>query len=117
MPLPWQHSFCHCRKMCLAHLHSKANISAKFHENWSKTEEVVRDARLATDRPTGLATDRPDRIGDRPPDRRHADSYIPPFTLRVCGMRGYNYTLRVCGGIIRALIYEDVSIIFMRALS
>ena len=38
MPLPWQHSFCHCRKMCLAHLHSKANISAKFHENWSKTE-------------------------------------------------------------------------------
>ena len=59
MPLPWQHSFCHCRKMCLAHLHSKANISAKFHENWSQTEEVVRDARLATDRPTGLATDRP----------------------------------------------------------
>ena len=54
MPLPWQHSFCHCRKMCLAHLHSKANISAKFHENWSKTEEVVRDARLATDRPTAV---------------------------------------------------------------
>ena len=59
MPLPWQHTFYHCQKMCLAHLHSKANISAKFHENWSKTEEVVRDARLATDRPTGLATDRP----------------------------------------------------------
>ena len=36
MPLPWQHSFCHCRKMCaLAHLHSKANKSLhKFHENW-----------------------------------------------------------------------------------
>ena len=78
MPLPWQHSFCHCRKMCLAHLHSKANISAKFHENWSKTEEVVRDARLATARP-------PDRIGDRPPDRRHADSYIPPLSLIVPG--------------------------------
>ena len=55
--------------MCLAHLHSKANISAKFHENWSKTEEVVRDARLATDRPTD-------------------DTLIPiypPYTLRVCG--------------------------------
>ena len=94
MPLPWQHSFCHCRKMCLAHLHSKANISAKFHENWSKTEEVVRDARLATARP-------PDRIGDRPPDRRHADSYIPP--LYTTCMRGYNYTLRVCGGIITSI--------------
>ena len=85
MPLPWQHSFCHCRKMCLAHLHSKANISAKFHENWSKTEEVVRDARLATARP-------PDQIGDRPPDQRHADSYIPP--LYTTCMR-----YRVCGGI------------------
>ena len=77
MPLPWQHSFCHCRKMCLAHLHSKANISAKFHENWSKTEEVVRDARLATNRPT-----------DRPPDRPPDDTLIPiypPYTLRVCG--------------------------------
>ena len=70
MPLPWQHSFCHCRKMCLAHLHSKANISAKFHENWSQTEEVVRDARLATDRPTGLATDRPTGLAtDRPTTR------------------------------------------------
>ena len=35
----------HCqKKMCLAHLHPKANICAKFHENWWKTEEVVRDA-------------------------------------------------------------------------
>ena len=58
MPLPWQHTFYHCQKMCLAHLHPKANICAKFHENWWKTEEVVRDARLATDRPT-VATDRP----------------------------------------------------------
>ena len=44
MPLPWQRTFCHCRKMCLAHLHPKANICAKFHENRSKTEEVVRHA-------------------------------------------------------------------------
>ena len=47
MPLPWQHTFCHCRKMCLAHLHPKTNICAKFHENRSKTEEVVRDARFS----------------------------------------------------------------------
>ena len=46
MPLPWQHTFYHCQKMCLAHLHPKANICAKFHENWWKTEEVVRDARF-----------------------------------------------------------------------
>ena len=30
----------------LAHLHPKANIWAKFHENRSKTEEVVHDARF-----------------------------------------------------------------------
>ena len=66
MPLPWQHSFCHCRNMCLAHLHPKAHICAKFHENWSKTEEVVRDARFATDRPT-----------TRPPDRPTDDTLIP----------------------------------------
>ena len=47
MLLPWQHTFCHCKKkMCLAHLHPKANICAKFHENWWKTEEVVHDARF-----------------------------------------------------------------------
>ena len=73
MPLPWQHTFYHCQKMCLAHLHPKANISAKFHENWSKTEEVVRDARLATDLPP-----------DRPPDDTLIPIY-PPYTLRVCG--------------------------------
>ena len=49
--LPWYavtiaHTFCHCPKICLAHLHPNANICAKFHENWSKTEEVVRDARF-----------------------------------------------------------------------
>ena len=33
------------KKMCLAHLHPKANICAKFLENWWKTEEIVRDAR------------------------------------------------------------------------
>ena len=38
MPLPWQHTFYHCQKMCLAHLHPKANICAKFHENWWKTD-------------------------------------------------------------------------------
>ena len=97
MPLPWQHSFCHCRKMCLAHLHSKANISAKFHENWSQTEEVVRDARLATDRPTGLATD---------------DTLIPiypPYTLRVCGMRGYNKAQPLPTGITipRSIPHQD----------
>ena len=36
--LPWQHTFCHCQKLCLAHLHPKANICAEFHENRSKTE-------------------------------------------------------------------------------
>ena len=46
VPLPWQHTFCHCQKLCLAHLHPKANICAEFHENRSKTEEVVRDARF-----------------------------------------------------------------------
>ena len=46
MQLPWQHTFYHCQKMCLAHLHPKANICAIFHENWWKTEEVVRDARF-----------------------------------------------------------------------
>ena len=48
MLLPWQHTFCHCQKMCLAHryVHPKANICAKFHENWWKTEEVVRGARF-----------------------------------------------------------------------
>ena len=94
MPLPWQHSFCHCRKMCLAHLHSKANISAKFHENWSKTEEVVRDARLATDRPTGLATDRP--TGLATDARRHADSYIPPlYTTCMRGINTINHTWKI----------------------
>ena len=67
--------------MCLAHLHPKTNICAKFHENRSKTEEVVRDARL---RPPARQTDRPTN-----------DTLIPKKKL----MRGYNYTLRVCGGI------------------
>ena len=30
LPLPWQHTFCHCRKMCLTHLHPKADICAEF---------------------------------------------------------------------------------------
>ena len=49
MPLPWQPTFGYCRKIRLAHLHPKAHMCAKFHGNRSKTEEVVRDARFATD--------------------------------------------------------------------
>ena len=30
MPLPWQHTFCHCPKLCPTHLHFKANMCAKF---------------------------------------------------------------------------------------
>ena len=87
MPLPWQHSFCHCRKMCIAHLHSKANISAKFHENWSKNWGSSSRRKIG-DRPPdriGRPTARPDW---RPTARRHADSYIPP--LYTTCMRGYN---------------------------
>ena len=47
MPLPWQHTFYHCQKMCLAHLHSQGkHLCSNCHENWWKTEEVVRDARF-----------------------------------------------------------------------
>ena len=68
--------------MSLAHLHPKANICAKFHENWWKTEEVVRDARLATDRPT-------DRLTDRPTTRWFL--YTPLYTTCMRGTcrRGY----------------------------
>ena len=129
MPLPWQHTFYHCQKMCLAHLHPKANICAKFHENWWKTEEVVRDARFfphfCHNKPLpwqhsfchcqkmclahlhskanisakfpwelvknwGSSSRRKigDRPTDRPPDRPPDDTLIPicpPYTLRVCG--------------------------------
>ena len=49
MPLSMANActFYHCQRMCLAHVHPKANICAKFHENWWKTEEVVRDARFS----------------------------------------------------------------------
>ena len=47
MPLPWQHTFYHCQKMCLARSTTPRQRSVpKFHENWWKTEEVVRDARF-----------------------------------------------------------------------
>ena len=36
--------FCHCQKICLAHLLPKTNICTEFHDNWSKTEEEVCDA-------------------------------------------------------------------------
>ena len=55
MPLPWQRIFGYCRKMHLSYLQPKVHICAKFHGNWSKTEEVVRDARFALDQP-------PDRL-------------------------------------------------------
>ena len=45
MPLPWQRTFCHCRKTSLANLHPKANICVTFHGNCLKGEEVVSDAR------------------------------------------------------------------------
>ena len=53
MPLPWQRTFCHCRKMCLAHLHPKENICVKFYEfkNWgSSSRRKICNGR--TDRPT-----------------------------------------------------------------
>ena len=91
MPLPWQHSFCHCRKMCLAHLHPKAHICAKFDENWSKTEEVVRGARLAP-RPTDSPTAHPPaQQPDRPTTRWFL--YTPLYTT--C-MRGYNKVRTAC---------------------
>ena len=33
------------RKICLAHLPSKTNLCAKFHDYWSKTEEGVHSTR------------------------------------------------------------------------
>ena len=59
MPLPRQRTFGYCQKVCLAHLQPKAHICAKFYGNRLKTEEVVRDARFATDRPPDRPTDRP----------------------------------------------------------
>ena len=89
MPLPWQHTFCHCGKMCLAHLHPKAHFCAKFHGNWSKTEGLVRDARFATDRPPARPTD---------------ITLIPIYPLQTSfgggiKKRGIGVTLTVHGGI------------------
>ena len=39
--LPWQHTFCHCWKMCYADLHPKTNIYNEFHKNWPNIEEAV----------------------------------------------------------------------------
>ena len=65
-----QHSFCTVQQLCLCcFIYSPLQTSLpNFMQNWSKTEEVVRDARLASDRPTDW----------------HADSYMP-YTLRECG--------------------------------
>ena len=69
MPSPRQRTFCHRRKMCLAHLHPKATyICAKFPENCSKTDEVARDARFATDGPN-----------DRPTNQRPTDATLIPI--------------------------------------
>ena len=67
MPLPWQHTFLPLSKNVSCTSTPQDKHLCKFHENRSKTEEVVRDANL--------------RPPDRPTDRRHADSYIPPYTL------------------------------------
>ena len=43
MPLQYcTYIFYHFQKMCIAHLHPKANICAKFHENWWITKEVCK---------------------------------------------------------------------------
>ena len=48
MPLPWQHTFYHCQKnMSCTSTPPRQTSCAKFHENWWKTEEVVRDARFS----------------------------------------------------------------------
>ena len=39
--ITWQHTFRYYSKICLAHLHDKAHICAKFHGNRAKTEKVV----------------------------------------------------------------------------
>ena len=31
MPLPWQHTFLHCQKVCFAQLQNTATMCAKFH--------------------------------------------------------------------------------------
>ena len=49
MPLPWQRSFRHVQKICLAHLPTKTNVCATFHELQSNTEEVVQSARSFLD--------------------------------------------------------------------
>ena len=47
MPLPWQHTFLHCRKMCLAQLHHTANMCAKFPFKSLKNIKVVQSAKFS----------------------------------------------------------------------
>ena len=47
MRLPWQHTFLHCRKMCLAQLHDTANMCAKFPFKCPKNVEVVQSAKFS----------------------------------------------------------------------
>ena len=42
MPIPWQCTFHHFRKVCLVHVHLKANMCAKFHLKCFKNVEVIR---------------------------------------------------------------------------
>ena len=41
MWLPWQHTFHHFKKMCLAHIHLMANMCAKFYFKRFKNVEAV----------------------------------------------------------------------------
>ena len=59
IPLPWQRSIRHIKKVCLEHLHRKTNMCAEFHEHWSKNKEVVQSAKFATDRQPDRPTDQP----------------------------------------------------------
>ena len=46
MPLPWQHTFLHCQKVCFAQLHHTATMCAKFHFKCLKSVEVVQSAKF-----------------------------------------------------------------------
>ena len=47
MPLPWQHTFLHCQKVCFAQLHHTATMCAKFHFKCLKSVEVVQSAKFS----------------------------------------------------------------------
>ena len=47
MPLPWQHTFLHCQKVCFAQLHHTATMCAKFHFKCLKSVEVVQSTKFS----------------------------------------------------------------------